>query len=494
VLAGSPSLATAFHPVTFLAMSNAPLAPATTLDEVHQTLFSEPLETVAEIQAFYSDKLNQVRGGDKTRRLQLGLERAVQSKSFYKACLMGHQGVGKSTELTRLINGETFKQQFGVIRFSVTTDLEPGNFNPLDVLLLMIAEVVQQTAKPASEGGTGQRPDDALLKEVWDWFSTEKTLREQAMQSAVGVDAGAGITAGSLWGKVLGLFASLKSELRFASTRKREVVEYRLDRLISLIEVANKLLKDCNQKLQNLRGAQWLFIGEDFDKAGIPSKSIEDLFITYANIFSELDTHLIFNLPIGLYNSSPGIRLAFPPERSLIIPDTPVFHQNHEPNEQGRNAIRSVLEARMSTDLFEPEQLERLIVASGGNLRDLFSLVNYAADTATLREGEARINQDDANSAIRNLRSEYERRLGQNPYDKDNITYDKKAELLLRIYDGDQEAKIPTPVLYALLSDRAVQEFNGERWFGVHPLVVDLLNAQGRIPFAPTGGVPGGSR
>ena len=475
-------------------MSVDSLLLAETLDDVHLTLSPEPLETREEIQAFYRNELNQVRGGDKAQRLKLGLRRAIQGKSFYKACLMGHQGVGKSTELTRLINDEAVQKQFCGIRFSVTTDLDPGNFNPLDVLLLMIAEVVQQTAQPVDKGGTGQVPEQPRLQEVWDWFANETILREQATEGVLSVEAGAGVQGDSLWGQVLGLFASLKSELRFASTRKKEIVEYRLSRLNTLIEVANRILADCNQKLQQTRGCQWLFIGEDFDKAGIPSDAIENLFITYANIFSELETHLIFNLPIGLYNSSPAIRLSFPPERSLVIPDTPVFHPDHTPNELGRAAVRSVLEARISSDLFEPDQMERLIVASGGNLRDLFALVNYAADTATLRNETAQINEDDANSAIRNLRSEYERRLGQNPYDKDEITYEKKAELLKRIYDGDKEAQIPNPILYALLNDRAVQEFNGERWFGVHPLVVDLLNVQGRIPFSPSGGVPGGTQ
>ena len=80
------------------------ITPATTLEEIHQTLLPEPLETVEEIDAFYKEELNHIRGDDKIQRLQLGLKRAFESRSFYKACLMGHQGVGKSTELTRLVD------------------------------------------------------------------------------------------------------------------------------------------------------------------------------------------------------------------------------------------------------------------------------------------------------------------------------------------------------------------------------------------------------
>jgi hypothetical protein len=116
----------------------------------------------------------------------------------------------------------------------------------------------------------------------------------------------------------------------------------------------------------------------------------------------------------------------------------------------------------------------RLIVASGGNIRDLFSLVNHAAISALVRKAN-KINAADATGAIDNLRSNYERQLGQSPFDIDPIPYAEKDALLKRIYAGKKEVKIPNPALYSLLSARAVQEFNGKRWFGVHPLVVDIL-------------------
>jgi hypothetical protein len=134
----------------------------------------------------------------------------------------------------------------------------------------------------------------------------------------------------------------------------------------------------------------------------------------------------------------------------------------------------------------------RLIVASGGNLRDLFALVNYAADTAILRDA-GQINAEDSSAAIFNLRSDYERRLGQSPFDQADITYDNKAERLVEVYNGDTEVKIPDGVMYALLNARVVQEFNGKRWFGVHPLVVDILADQERLHRNGAGEVVGGT-
>ena len=465
--------------------------PAQSLDEIYKTLRPEPLDTPETLQAFYQEAINNTRGGDKMRRIRLRLNRAAQDGIPFKACIMGHRGVGKSTELSRLI--EQVQGDFQAVRFSAVTALDPGNFRPLDVVLLLMAEVAEQTAKPVAEGGAGQPPSEYRLKEIWDWFASEERVRTEAQAMAVGLEAGAGAESASLWANIIGLFATLKGEIKYASTRERTVVEYRVSRLSSLIEVANRLLDECNQLLRTATGKQWLLIGEDFDRAGIPSTRIEELFITYANIFQDLRAHLIFNLPIGLYYSTDAPRLPFAGDCSFVLPDTPVYTVEHHPNEMGRQALVEVLTARMDIDLFEPEQMQRAIVASGGNLRDLFALVNYAADSALLRDDPApKIGADDITGAIVNLRSDYERRLGQSPFDQEEITYEQKADRLQAVYSGDKAAQVPDPVLYSLLNARAVQEFNSQRWFGVHPLVVDVLAGQGRIERLASGEVPGG--
>jgi len=466
------------------------ITPAQSLEEVYRTLQPDPLSTPAELQAFYCEEMNQVRGGDQMARIKQSLERAHTDRNYFKACFMGHSGVGKSTELSRLT--DRVKDKFNTIRFSAVTSLDPANFRPLDVVLMMMVDVAERTAMPKKDGGAGQRPPEARLREIWDWFATEKDTREESSLFASTTEAGIGAKEDSLWGKVLGLFANLKGEIKYASTRKQEVIEYRISRLKSLIEVANRLLDDCNDLLRKASGHEWLFVGEDFDRSGIPSPLIEDLFITYANIFRELRTHLIFNLPIGLYYSSKAPQLPFSNDRSYVLPDTPVFLPDHTPNAKGRAALQAVLKARMSLSLFEPNQMMRLIVASGGNLQDLFALVNYAADTASLRLAK-KIDAVDVKAAIANLRNDYERRLGQSPYDPETVIWKDKADRLIEIYGNDKAAQITDAVLYSLLNARAVQEFNGNRWFGVHPLVVDILANQNRLPRTQTGELLGGT-
>ena len=151
-------------------MSSSILHPATRLEDAYKTLSPEPLTKPDEFDAFYRPDVNAVRGLDVVSRLQLGLRRAYGG-SHFKALLMGHPGVGKSTELTRLVR--EIGDKYSVIRFSATGELDPANFKPFDVLLLMMTEVASRTARSVEEGGAGRAPSDARLQEIWDWFATE---------------------------------------------------------------------------------------------------------------------------------------------------------------------------------------------------------------------------------------------------------------------------------------------------------------------------------
>jgi len=86
------------------------------------------------------------------------------------------------------------------------------------------------------------------------------------------------------------------------------------------------------------------------------------------------------------------------------------------------------------------------------------------------------------------MRRDYRMRLGQSPYDVSQIPYREKLARLLAVYGQVPDNDIPDPVLYSLLRGRAVQEFNGDGWFGVHPLVVDILKDQQHLKPQDPGG------
>lgn len=457
------------------------LGPATNLDDVYQTLFTQPLIERDKFDAYYRSEVNDVRGGDKVAYMARGLNRSYGG-AFYKTFLMGHPGVGKSTEMTRL--NQVVADKYRILRFSAQTDLDAAGFKPFDVLLAMMIRLAEETAKPVGEdGGAGETPSKRLIEDIQRWFATEKRTVTKDTSTSVGGSGGAKPSPIS-WAALLGLFVEIKGEIKYTADRKQEITEYRLNAIASLIGLLNRLLDECNELLRKNAGREWLFIGEDFDKPGIPAALTESLFLNYANLFNELRTHLVFNIPIALAYSEKAAQLPLP---QVCIPDTPVFRPDHTQHEEGRAALRAVLEARIVPELFEEGQMMRLIVASGGNLRDLFQMVSNAADTAAIRTGgEGKINQADATVAINDKRSAYVRSLGTSPYDVQPLTYEDKAKRLISIYNQKPGNDVPDPVLHSLLRARAIQEFNGNRWFGVHPLVVDTLIAHGKLN-APAG-------
>lgn len=468
------------------------MAPATSLEQLDTILTPDPLLTPQKLQAFYRDELNAVRGDDKVARLHNGLRQAYRKEKYYKAFLMGHPGVGKSTELTRLI--QRVQDNFRVIRFSATKEIDGLNFKPFDVLLIMMAEVAERTVKPVKDGGAGKSLSEPLLEKIWDWFATETETITQAVSVGTQLAGGLGLPKDSVLAKTFGLFATLKGEIKYSANRDVKKVEYRLNRLSVLIELANQLLHECNYLMHQEVGRQWLFIGEDFEKPGIPVAQTENLFLEYSNIFNELRSHLIFTLPITLGYGDRAALLPFSRDRVFSIPDTPVFHSDHTPHDEGRAALRAVLEARVSTELFEDGQMTRLIVASGGNLRDLFSLIIHAAETAMISAPPRdRIIQTDVDYAIGEQLKLYRGLLGESLRSGGAINYEMKADRLVKLYQQDQNAQIPDTVLYSLLLTRVAQEF-GDGTFGVHPLVVDILSTQGRIGHSVKGSVPGGTQ
>ena len=161
--------------------------PATKLDDIYNTLMPFPVTTKEGLDAFYRDEMNQVRGGDKIDLMRRGLDRA-HGVSFYKTFFIGHPGVGKSTEMTRL--EYKIADKFRTIRFSATTDLDAAGFKPFDVLIVMMIKLVEEASKPKSQGGCGAKLPKELIEDIQHWFAIEKVTNTATRSTAGGASAG----------------------------------------------------------------------------------------------------------------------------------------------------------------------------------------------------------------------------------------------------------------------------------------------------------------
>lgn len=176
--------------------------PVTSLNDLHLTLRPDPLINKEDLDKFYRGEVNNVRGEDTVARLSRKLQQAFGSVPF-KTFVMGHPGVGKSTELSRLLF--RVKDQQRGIRLSVANELNPASFKIFDVLLLMMIRIIEET-KSVSPAILQQLLSQQLFGQIEQWFGTEVRRKETKQAIGGSVEAGAGVKEGSLLAGLLGLF------------------------------------------------------------------------------------------------------------------------------------------------------------------------------------------------------------------------------------------------------------------------------------------------
>jgi hypothetical protein len=450
--------------------------PARSVSEAWRTLTPAPLVTREELDAFRCKTINIVRKSNAVREMARGLRRA-RGGAFYRAAFYGHRGVGKTTELSQL--KLELADEFEVVTFDVTDELNPARFQPFDVPLLIMMLVVERIAGK-TKGGLGLTFPDTHLRDVRKWFEERERVRKTEYGGGVEAEAGVGIEKDGLLSSLFGVFASTKGQMRYGVGTTDEVRSYEMSRITQLVDLCNRLLVAASETLSEEIGKELLVVGEGFDRGGISKDRVRELFVDHGNVLSGLHTNLILTVPPALVYSADRASLPFARANVILLPDTPIYRMDESrerlvADEAGRKALRKAITRRIEPELLENGVLDLIVAKSGGNLRDLISLALEAADKAELRGAET-VSLEDAQSAVYGLLDSYRERLGSSEYDTESITTEEKLDCLVRIHRREPIARISDHVHHHLLRARVVQEFqNSTRWFGVHPVVVDLL-------------------
>lgn len=446
---------------------------AKTLAELPLTLQAEALETEEEIRAYYKEEIRKLRGVDRIEQMRISLEDAHAADFPFKAFLVGHPGVGKTTELTRLLLD--LEDKFTGLRLSVLSELNPGSLRFYDILLLILIRIVETVTSPKIIGFTDPAVEE-LLARVRDHLSTKWTKRFRVDAK----DFGGGLELP---------FFKLRANIKLGSTKEHGEEDYQLSFVSDLVALMNDVLTESNKLLSKHKSnRKFLVVLEDLEKLGLDAQTMKSLFVGLQPHLAGLDAHFIITIPVWLKYSDDQVFGLLPSFQCFVLPDLPVYAKNHDKDGEVIGALVSVVQARADESLFEPNVLEALCIASGGNLRDLFALIRDAMLAARLRSAVA-ISSADAEGAVASLRNEYKQLLGSTSESEDKVTLDGKLDRLKALYErSDPAVEVPDPVLYLLLRQRCALQYNGEGWIGVHPLVVDLLREFGRIENDARGG------
>ncbi len=417
----------------------------------------DPLEPVPadDHRGWYQD-LWAVRGtGDVSGRIVRQVERATGRPP--QILLLGHAGSGKSTELGR-IRHELEGRGWRCLSGDVDRDLDKEDIDLPDIQLLLVERLVELMGE--LQHGLSTEHREGLVR----WFSEETEVRTTT--------AGGGLALGA----VARLLLEARTEIKLNRERRHELRCRVRRRLREFVDLVAELVGEATGKLQIDGFAGLAIVVDGLEKARLDAESgrtrAASVLLDQSEQWAALRAPLLVTAPLTLLAESQ--RLTNHYDDFHLVPAVPVVGRpdrlESEPDpgycREGRRLLCELVGRRASVDrLFASAgDLDALVRASGGSVRDLFRLIRAAIDAA-VEEGGDRIDATAAQCA----RDRQARQV---------TAVKRQADLSqLRTLLKDPEAFDYDPEGLGLLARELVLPYsNGGQWFGVHPALLRLLD------------------
>jgi len=392
------------------------------------------------------------------------IKNAIKREKNVKILFAGHTGSGKSTELNRLVSD--IKDDYEVVKFSVKDTNDPYSLQYEDLLIASINKVLEfLTQKPEFNV---EGIDAKILDDFNNWFFSTEKIKEVVSSSEVSNETGVSAKAGFL--SVFSVFNKLSLKLKLSGSEK---IVYKQDiqkNFTQLLNISKRLLVNIEELLEK----DIILIIEDLDK--IDTSKAKEIFIENYVIISEIPLTTIYTVPIFLMHSTEMSCLNGNVYNNILLPmiKTRTKDAHDERYVPGINKIKELVSKRMNINLFETEEdLSYLISKTGGVLRDLFQVVVNASESAIYNE-RPKINKEDIRYYLNIVKSSYYRALSGSS--QRNISPEDIVNKLKYLH----EEKIIKPVVIDQVILEALRlqvliEYNGDGWYGLHPLVIEHI-------------------
>jgi energy-coupling factor transporter ATP-binding protein EcfA2 len=388
-------------------------------------------------------------------RLRREIEASVKNG---KVVFAGHRGCGKSTLLKRL--AVEMQPNHTVIFFSIADLIEMSDITHTNILYAIGLMLLHQASLKQIKV-----PDD-IKNTLLGWNTTvKKQLSSQGTKGELGV--------GGNWLKVF--TAKLQQEKSFRedleTTFKKKISDLvgKCDRLAAALQTSSK--------------KPVLVIIDDLDKLDLPL--VEQIYRNNIKSLFSPQLRIVFTIPVSAVQE-PQIMGALHSEgivRPHLFPVAKFFskEQRHNPqatpDTKAMAAFLQVLNKRLPAGLIEPETARRMVIQSGGVVRELVRIARECCTECMVQleiepdQPTQVINNEILTIALRNLRNDFARQIGSNLYD-----------LLVEVYETAEPPDASDSNFVKLLHGLMVLEYiNDALWYDVHPIVLGLLQQKGRI-------------
>lgn len=371
--------------------------------------------------------------------------------------LSGQRGSGKSTELRRL---KKLLEDSGCVVFlrdmgdymSLTTTIEITDF--LLSLMLGLSEAYEDKyRKNPANRGYGERLLTFLKSEI----RLDEISLEGGGESKVGVKAS--------------LKEDPDSKKRLQEHCKGHVarlVRQAHDFATEVVEEVRKNECDANKKVVFLVDSIEQIRGIGANAAEV-HRSVENLFSMHADSLHLPLLHVVYTIPPYLVPLTPGIGRHLGGNIVYQLPSIHVFNRDGNPDRHGLDIIHRIIGCRFAgwRKIFTPEQLDRMALATGGDLRNLFRLIGNTL-IKTAGRGVP-VDDEIITEAENHLRRE------MLPIAEDDRAWLKK---IAASKQSGLQSVAELPRLARFFDTSMVLNYrNGDDWYDVHPLLKDNLDS-----------------
>jgi len=372
----------------------------------------------------------------------------------------GFRGTGKSTELRRLRRELERLGGYTVVLVDMQDVL--NLHTPVDVSDFLLAVA----------GSVGDAVGELLGQDVVkDGFWTRFTgfLRSHVQVTELGLSAQdpAGLVG-----------MQIKANLKADPTFKERLQSRMAGHLGALVDEVHAFIAEVAAAVrQHKDGTQLVVLLDSVEQirgtstnAAEVFASVENLFVGHPQRLRLPDVHLVYTAPPWLKIRAPGVGALY--DGSVLLPCVRVRHRDGSPDEAAITNLVDAIGRRGDVGrVLGAEAQRRLVLESGGHLRDLVLLVQDAAKRASMH-AQLPLSAEHVDRCIAHRRGSY------------LPIANNDAQWLARVAESNQPELVgqdELPELSRFFDTHLILCYrNGEDWFDVHPLIKQAVQEQAR--------------
>ncbi|MBN3892506.1 MAG: ATP-binding protein [Nostoc sp. JL31] len=373
-----------------------------------------------------------------------------------KIVFTGHRGCGKSTLLAEF--SRQIQDKYFVVLFSIADKIEMSAVNHINILFAIAVNLM--TEAEARKVDIPQSTKEALYK----WFATRTRTEESNLQAEVSI----GFDLLKLISSKLKADASVRDEIKQEFERKLSDLVARINEIAALIQAATK---------QNV-----LVIIDDLDKLDLGR--VNEIYRDNIKALCQPNFQIIYTIPIAVLRETfiSTIIATETNDQVVAMPVLKIFDKgknrfsNAQPRPEATKILGEVLQKRIPNELIAAETAEKIVIYSGGVLRELIRISKECCRIClrTIRRnpsGKVIIDDKILLQAINKIRNDFSIRLGKIDID-----------ILQSVYEQFMPNDPKQAEFLDLLHGLYVLEYRtDETWYDVHPIIIESLRRQGAI-------------